>query len=103
MNDATKETEADKSLAKSISFYPSKLFERIDDLAAKQDPKRSTSSLVCEAVKEYLSKHAPAPDDATAAAVAQVEAASAKDPSLAGDILQFIRDRKRARRTAGVR
>lgn len=91
-------SEQDKAVAKSISFYPSKLFERVDNFASSQDPKRSTSSVVCEAVAEYLAKNDPQPDDATAAALAQVEAAAAKDKTLASDLLQFIRDRKRTRR-----
>lgn len=89
----------DKAIGKSISFYPSKLFERLETFASKPSVNRSPSSIVCEAVTEYLAKNDPQPDDATTAALAQVQAAAAKDDTLAGDILQFIRDRKRKSRS----
>jgi hypothetical protein len=99
MKNATVTAENDKSLAKSISFFPSTIFHRAEKYAERQDPKRSTSSVVCEALSDFLAKNDPQPDDATTAAVAQFEAEAAKDATLAAEVLQFIRDRKRSRRS----
>lgn len=98
MKDAHTTKEDDKALAKSISFYPSTLYTRADKFAGKQDPKRSTSSIVCEALAEYLAKNDPEHSDETAAALAQIEAAASKDATLAAELLAFIRTRKRTRR-----
>lgn len=86
---------SDKAKGHSISFDPDSLYVQAVDYAARQDPPRSASSVICEALKDYLKKNDPTVSDANADMVEQVKVAADRDPTLASDVLAFIRSRKR--------
>lgn len=53
-----------KALGRSISFYPSSLYDWAQDFGDKQEPKMSASAVVCTALREYRQRHEPTTDEA---------------------------------------
>lgn len=87
-----------KAEGHNISFHPASLYGRAKTYGKSQDPKLNPSKVTCIALKEFLDREAPDDESDLSVAIAQVRAANAKDKTLAPDLLQFIRDRKRTRR-----
>jgi hypothetical protein len=53
-----------KAAGRSISFYPSSLYDWAQEYGDKQEPKMSASAVVCTAVKEFRQRHEPTTDEA---------------------------------------
>lgn len=87
-----------KAEGRSISFKPSSLYERAQKYGQSLETVLNPSEVTCVALKEFLDREAPESQTELSIALAQIRAASAKDPELAAGVLAYIRDRKRTRR-----